>query len=161
MMRANARNEFFFVPDDNLDIWPDGLGFEAISIKVSEKPAEVSEVLPSEKSEPIIEMPDQARHDDGDQARPDEGEDAREAAEGISSSEHFSCEREEIPEQRSEAKEEACVRRRLHPVWIVLIVLGVLLLLFVAACYLFTDQLSPIIDPLLYNKEELELLRGM
>ena len=135
VMRANARNEFFFVPDDNLDIWPDGLGFEAIPIKVSEKPAEVSEEVSSEE--------------------------AREAADGISSSEHFSCELEEIPEQRSEAKEEACVRRRLHPIWIVLIVLGVLLLLFVAACYLFTDQLSPIIDPLLYNKEELELLRGM
>ena len=146
VMRANARNEFFFVPDDNLDIWPDGVGFEAISIKVSEKPAEVSEEVSLEESEPIIEMPGQARHD--------EGEDAREAADGISSSEHFSCERDEIPEQPR-------ARKRLHPVWIVLIVLGVLLLLFVAACYLFTDQLSPIIDPLLYNKEELELLRGM
>ena len=28
VMRANARNEFFFVPDDDLDIWPDGLGFD-------------------------------------------------------------------------------------------------------------------------------------
>ena len=34
-MRANARNEFFFVPDDKLDIWPDGIGFEPVSIRVS------------------------------------------------------------------------------------------------------------------------------
>ena len=38
VMRANARNEFFFVPDDDLDIWPDGLGLEEISIKVNEIP---------------------------------------------------------------------------------------------------------------------------
>ena len=115
MMRANARNEFFFVPDDELDIWPDGLGFEAIAIKVSEKR---------------------------------EGA----AAGGISEREHFSCERDEIPEQRS--------RKRMRPIWIVLIVLGILLVLFIAACYLFTDTLSPVIDWLLYSKEERMLLGG-
>ena len=36
VMRANARNEFYFVPDDDLDIWPDGIGLEPVSIKVSE-----------------------------------------------------------------------------------------------------------------------------
>ena len=49
-------------------------------------------------------------------------------------------------------------RRPLKPVWIVVIVLAALLALFVAACYLFTDQLSPVIDRLLYTREELELL---
>ena len=50
--------------------------------------------------------------------------------------------------------------RRLKPVWIVLIVLAALLILFIAASYLFTDQMSPILDRLLYTKEELELLQG-
>lgn len=137
MMRANARNEFFFVPDDDLDIWPDGLGFEAISIKVSEK------------------MPGQA------------GQDGEKQATSVA---------DEKPEQRNnkavlpvpglvyeheiEKQEAPRPRRRLKPVWIVFIALGVLLTLFIAASYLFTDAMSPILDPLLYSKEELELLRG-
>ena len=55
---------------------------------------------------------------------------------------------------------EARVKKPLHWGWIVSIVLAGLLLLFIAACYLFTDMMSPIIDRLLYSKEELELLRG-
>ena len=51
-------------------------------------------------------------------------------------------------------------RRHLKSIWIVLIALGALLVLFVAASYLFTDAMSPILDPLLYSREELELLRG-
>ena len=54
VMRANARNEFFFVPADDLDIWPDGIGFEPISIK-----------LPKE------EMPGQAGNDEVVQAEND------------------------------------------------------------------------------------------
>ena len=125
VMRANARNEFFFVPDDDLDIWPDGVGFEAIAIKVSEKKDEI---------------PGQAGND-------------------------------EKPEQRSEISEsvgsgrvlgesQPRPRKRLSPWIIVLIVVVVLLVLFVAASYLFTDEMSPVLDRLLYSKEELELLRG-
>ncbi|MBO4924376.1 MAG: hypothetical protein J5382_09690 [Bacteroidales bacterium] len=137
VMRANARNEFFFVPDEDLDIWPDGIGFEAIAIKMPRE-ARWAE-----------EMPGQAGHDAEGQA----GHDAEEPA---------------VQEERlttvvaSKPKEPTKKRSRRHlkPVWIGLIVLGALLLLFIAACYLFTDQMSPILDPLLYTKEELELLRG-
>ncbi len=121
VMRANARNEFFFVPDDNLDIWPDGLGFESIPIKVSEK-------MPG--PDRGAEMPDQVGHDERSV-----GHEARPVTPG--------------PDRRS----------RKLPAWaIVLIVAGALLVLFVAACYLFTEEMSPILDPLLYSKEELELL---
>ena len=174
MMRANARNEFFFVPDDDLDIWPDGIGFEPIAIKM-----------------PKEEMPDQVGHDD--QAEPivetpePVVEEASEAADGFSECEHFSSEQDEKPEQRSEIPEQpqACLdaetqnrveearvkeedyvqvghdepERRLHWGWIVLIVVAVLLVLFIAASYLFTEQMSPILDRLLYSKEELELLQ--
>ena len=131
VMRANARNEFFFVPDDDLDIWPDGLGFEPISIKMPKEQQETEAA-----STTMEEIPVQAGQD-------------------------------EIPEPRNEmpvqAGQEAVVRKqkRKLPVWaVLLIVLGTLLLLFVAASYLFTEQMSPILDRLLYTKEELELLRG-
>ena len=146
MMRANARNEFFFVPDDDLDIWPDGIGFEPIAIKM-----------------PKEEMPDQVGHDDQTETIVETPEpvveEAGEAADGFSECEHFSSEQDEKPEQRSEIPEEARVKKPLHWGWIVLIVLAVLLVLFIAASYLFTEQMSPILDRLLYSKEELELLQ--
>ena len=130
MMRANARNEFFFVPDDDLDIWPDGIGFEPIAIKMPKE----------EMPEPVVE---EASEDE----KPEQ--------------------RSEIPEQpqacldaeTQNRVEEARVKEPLHWGWIVLIVLAVLLVLFIAASYLFTEQMSPILDRLLYSKEELELLQ--
>jgi len=118
VMRANARNEFFFVPDEDLDIWPDGLGFEAISIKVSEKQPEPESPVVEEEPSKIEPQP------------------------------------EPSPEPLPEPKP----HRKLKPVWVVLIVVAALLLLFVLASYLFTDAMSPVLDRLLYSKEELELL---
>ena len=170
VMRANARNEFFFVPDDDLDIWPDGLGFEPISIKISEK-------APVGGS---VEIPGQAGND-GNQA----GNDGKPVENDEGAKKEVVAEREELvdPEPAAEVedvKEAGRVspvakqpsapvyhekgrkrRRTLRPLWIVLIVLGALLVLFIAASYLFTEQMSPILDPLLYSKEELELLRGL
>ncbi len=163
VMRANARNEFFFVPDDKLDIWPDGIGFEPIFIKVSEE-----------------EMPDIVQHNI-----------SSEAAGGDRSREHFSR-AERSPEQRSEIPGQArndgkrseipetAVAPAKQPVWdqfqaevsgvastiwklrtgrLILIILAVLIVLFIVAAYVFTDEMSPILDRLLYTKEELELLR--
>lgn len=120
VMRANARNEFFFVPDDHLDIWPDGVGFEPISIKVSEKEQE-REVVPAAEpvpaTKPVPAMPGWA------------------------------------------VQEKQEPRRQVRPVRLVLIILALLVVLFIIAAYVFTDEMSPILDRLLYTKEELELLR--
>lgn len=159
VMKANSRNEFFFVPDDNLDIWPDGIGLETISIKVSEE-----------------EMPDQVRHDEEEKVENDKVEqveqeqeqeqevtitdDKGEAAGVVPSQGHFSG--PETKPQSSEARKtkpkSVEARKKMKPGWIVLIVLGVLAVAFVLAAYLFPEQLSPILDPLLYTKEELELM---
>lgn len=143
MMRANARNEFFFVPDDDLDIWPDGIGFEPIAIKMPKE----------EMPEPVVE---EASEDEKPEQRSEIPEQPR------------ACLDAETQNRVEEArvKEEDYVQvghdepeRRLHWGWIVLIVLAVLLVLFIAASYLFTEQMSPILDRLLYSKEELELLQ--
>ena len=163
MMRANARNEFFFVPDDDLDIWPDGIGFEPIAIKM-----------------PKEEMPDQVGHDDQTETivetpEPvvEEKPEPLEAGVGgpggdFAVSDSQACLDAETQNRVEEArvKEEDYVQvghdepeLRLHWGWIVLIVVAVLLVLFIAASYLFTEQMSPILDRLLYSKEELELLQ--
>ena len=142
-MRANARNEFFFVPDDRLDIWPDGIGFEPVSIRVSEKdqPSEAAGGDWNREHFSRSEMPDQVRHDEGQVRHDEERHDEQRK--------HAVWEREEIPHSES----------RVSVVRIVLVALAVLAVLFIAASYLFTDAMSPILDRLLYTKEELELLR--
>lgn len=149
VMRANARNEFFFVPADDLDIWPDGIGFEPISIKLpkeeipvqagndeDEKPGQQS-VPQDEKPEQRSEIPDQVGNDEVIQVGNDE-----------------------VIQAGKEVAAEVHHRKKLQPWVIVLIVLAALLALFIAASYLFTDFMSPVLDRLLYSKEELELLRG-
>ena len=148
VMRANARNEFFFVPADDLDIWPDGIGFESISIKVSEKKEEI---------------PDQVRNDEVEpEEKPEvKPEEKPEEKPKVEPEEKPEVKLEEKPEEKPEPQAVQNRPRRKLPGWaIVLIVLGVLLVLFVAASYLFTDFMSPVLDRLLYSKEELELLRG-
>ena len=151
VMRANARNEFFFVPDDDLDIWPDGLGLEPVSIKVSEKP---------EEEQPVVEeTPGQAGTRAEREPRPegenDGGGQAGTRPEGENDEAPKIFEPAPLFGQEEESPE--------NPVsfWrVALIVLAVLVVLFIAASYLFTDEMSPILDRLLYSKEELELLRG-
>lgn len=223
VMRANSRNEFFFVPDDDLDIWPDGLGFEPISIKISEKPHKSEAIVEPEpvpkqepeatfeepepeakiELEPVVEEPDPEPVVAEPEATPDEPEpEATLEPEATHEPEatpdepepEATPEPESAPEPAAEpaaqpaaqpvpeptatpvadpapvpapltapAAEPAPHRRRSSrrtrkTLRTILIVLGVLVVLFIAASYLFTEQMSPILDPLLYSKEELELL---
>ena len=166
-MRANARNEFFFVPDDDLDIWPDGRGFEAIAIKVSEKMPDQVAVTPG--PDRGAEMPDQVGHDEekvGHDVQKVE-HDVEKLGHDVQNVVHDEGNiRHEVQNVVHDEDDQVghVVKKGGHggmkPVWIVLIVVGALVVLFIAACYLFTDAMSPILDPLLYTKEELELLRG-
>jgi len=129
VMRANARNEFFFVPDDQVDIWPDGIGFEPISIKVSEKEEEPAPLVVEEVRRP-----------------------AEDSSAPIPSMPGWN-------DVNREGGDESASRWKLRTIRLVLLILAALVVLFIVAAYLFTDELSPILDRLLYSKEELELLR--
>ena len=110
VMRANARNEFYFVPDDDLDIWPDGMGLEPVAIKASDR-----------RPEPV--------------------------------------KKEAVAVEPAKPERKADRQAKRWPVWlIILIIVGALIVLFIVASYLFTDEMSPILDQLLYTKEELRLL---
>lgn len=60
-LRATKENNFFFVADEDLDIWPAGYGLEPISLKThQETPEEVASVMEGLKSliaEPAAEHP--------------------------------------------------------------------------------------------------------
>ncbi|MBR6423841.1 MAG: hypothetical protein IKS47_04075 [Bacteroidales bacterium] len=120
VMRANARNEFYFVPDDDLDIWPDGLGLEPVSIRVSET-AETPE--PEAKPEPTVASQPQPQ-----------------------------------PPLPAWTDHSSRPEPRIAPFRVILGILIVLLVLFIIASYVFTDEMSPILDRILYTREELRLL---
>lgn len=177
VMRANSRNEFFFVPDDDLDIWPDGLGFEPISIKISEKPHK-SEAIVEPESVPEQE-PEAAPDEPEPEATPEpEAAPKPEPAPEPAAEPAAQPAAQPVPEPTATPVADPAPvpapltapaagpsphrrhssRRTRKTLRTILIVLGVLVVLFIAASYLFTEQMSPILDPLLYSKEELELL---
>lgn len=165
VMRANARNEYYFVPDDKLDIWPDGIGFEPVSMKLSEK----VEAAGSDSGADASERFGVSHAQRGSLS---------ETPESSTGQPTTAPESELMPEVKPEVKSEVKpeVKPKLvefervmepdpEPVFtlrtirLILIVLLVLVVLFIVASYLFTDAMSPILDRLLYTREELELLR--
>ena len=167
-LRATRENHFFFVADEDLDIYPEGLGLAPLSLKTHvETPEEVAtavaglaELIAEPEPEPVEEIPGQARNDEKipepvEEEIPDQVGNDGKKPEPV----------EEIPEQvRNDEKETEPVlaekpkksyRRFWKIVWIVLAVVVALLLLIALLGHLFPGLL----DPLLYSKEELQILR--
>ena len=173
-LRATRENHFFFVADEDLDIYPEGLGLAPLSLKTHvETPEEVAtavaglaemiEEIPGqagndeEKPEPVPEPEPEAAHEPIPEPEPEpEPEPARET---IPEPEKV----EEIPDQVGNDEEEPTPepkvkkshRKLWRIIWIVLAVLVGLLVVFV-----LLSRLAPgLLDPLLYSKEELQILR--
>ena len=184
-LRATRENHFFFVADEDLDIYPEGLGLAPLSLKTHvETPEEVATAVAG-LAELIEEIPGQARNDE-EEARNDEkeawndeedhvGNEEEEpvaeeisprAALGRNDKEESEPEPEpinepakveEIPDQvgNDEVKPKESHRKLWRILWIVLSVLVGLLLVFV-----LLSRIAPgLLDPLLYSKEELQILR--
>ena len=169
-LRATRENHFFFVADEDLDIYPEGLGLAPLSLKTHvETPEEVATAVAG-LAELIEEIPGQARNDE-EEARNDEEEPVMEeisprAAFGRNDKEESEPEPEpinepakveEIPDQvgNDEVKPKESHRKLWRILWIVLSVLVGLLLVFV-----LLSRIAPgLLDPLLYSKEELQILR--
>ena len=158
-LRATRENHFFFVADEDLDIYPEGLGLVPLSLKTHvETPEEVAtavaglaeliaeaepEPMPEPAPAPIEEIPDQVRNDEKE-FRNDEKELRNDEKEV----------RNDEPEVRNDV-EEAPKRDWVR---ILLIALGAVAALLVLCALL--GRIAPgLMDHLLYSKEELEILR--
>jgi nucleoid DNA-binding protein len=150
-LRATRENHFFFVADEDLDIYPEGLGLAPLSLKTHvETPEEVATAVaglaeiiaePEPELEPVPE--------------PEPEPEPKPVPEPV----------EEIPEQVGNdenvqvGNDEPRPKKSYRKFWkIVLIVLGAvvaLLLLIALIGHLFPG----VLDPLLYSKEELQVLR--
>ena len=192
-LRATRENHFFFVADEDLDIYPEGLGLAPLSLKTHvETPEEVATAVAG-LAELIEEIPGQAGNDEEEKVAE---EISPRAALGRNDNEEPEPEvvpepvlepepvpepekGEEIPDQVGNDEEEKVAeeispraalgrndnevalgrndksRKFWRVVLIVLCVLAGLLLVFV-----LLSRLAPgLLDPLLYSKEELQILR--
>lgn len=149
-LRATKENNVFFVPDEDLDIYPEGLGLEPVSLKSHiQTPAEVSAAVSGLRAmvEPV-EAPVEAPVEVSVEA-PVEApvESPAEIPDEVSV--------EPVAETVAEEKDSKWLRN-------MLIVLGAVLalaLISLAAFLIAAHFSSDFIDSLLYTEEELEIIR--
>lgn len=144
-MRANSRNDYFFVPDDDLDIFPDGLGLEPVCIKMNQEVPEVAPEIPEPVSDTVRERGGAAGSSrPGELAADGKGSDARRPE----------------PEPEPEHEPAPAPKRRSPLPWILLAIFG-LIILVILFVYLFHDSipaLDNLLNRMLYSAEERELL---
>ena len=186
-LRATRENHFFFVADEDLDIWPEGLGLAPISLKTHvETPEEVAsavaglaelmaepepgpvlrqaqepEITPEPLPEPVMEPEPVA-----------EPEPLVEPETPVEPDPEPVLEPETVSEPVPEQAQEPVLRQVQEPeqgqepakkpfpkFWkVFLIVLGALVVLLVL--FALVGRLAPgVVDRLLYSPEELEILR--
>ena len=152
-LRATRENHFFFVADEDLDIYPEGLGLAPLSLKTHvETPEEVATAVAG-LAELIEEIPGQAGNDEEEPVpEPVEGP----VEEPVVRQAH---QPEPEPEPESEPQPEPESKKSHRKFWrVVLIVLCVLVGLLLV--FVLLSRLAPgLLDPLLYTREELQILR--
>ena len=178
-LRATRENHFFFVADEDLDIYPEGLGLAPLSLKTHvETPEEVATAVAG-LAELIEEIPGQAGNDEKEPMPEPEsveeispratlgrndkdaalGRNDKDAALGRNDKDATLGRNDKDAELDRNDKEEPEPKKSHRKFWrIVLIILGVLLALLLVLVLL--SRIAPgLLDPLLYSKEELQILR--
>ena len=176
-LRATRENNFFFICDENLDIFPEGMGLEAVSLKSHSKPKELdfSEVdavvnSPAEPSaespaepaaespaEPVAESPTEpAAESPAEPAAESPAEPAADSpAESPAEPRWWLGETE--PEEEDE--QHASIWKKGWFVAVFSICCLLLLAALAFALFLLLARTQPeLIDSLLYTEEELEIL---
>ena len=184
-LRATKENNLFFIPDEDLDIYPAGLGLEPISLKSHvETPQEVSAAISGLKSI-MAEVAEGVKADDA--AAEEEGaeETVEEVVDEVTEEEVLAEDEAEVVEAEvaeeetaeedkdSEEDTEEEIEKKVEDTEVpvekpkrsagrkVLIALGVLLAVaaVLLGAYVGLSRLNPeIFDSILYSAEELEIL---
>ena len=190
-LRATRENHFFFVADEDLDIFPEGLGLAPLSLKTHvETPEEVAtavaglaelitepeaEEIPGQAgndepaAEPVVEPEPEPVPEPDSVVEPEpepvpEPEPKAEEIPGQAGNDEKVAgndEKEEIsPRAALGRNDNVEPKKKPSRKWVkvVLIVLGVVLALLVV--FVILSRIAPgLLDPLLYSKEELQVLR--
>ena len=176
-LRATRENHFFFVADEDLDIYPEGLGLAPLSLKTHvETPEEVATAVAGlaeliAEPEPEVISPNAALDRNDKNEIPDQvGNDEEKVG---NDEEKVAKDREMVKDGgKEQANHQVQVPEPVHgtvpkpepPIWsrkwvkVALIVLGGLLALLLVIVLL--SRIAPgLMDPLLYSREDLRILR--
>ena len=184
-LRATRENNFFFIADEDLDIYPDGFGLEPISLKTHEEtPEQVSaavaglaSILDGKDSTDKPRNDEMAKEEKAEKAaaEPVEGQEAEEkpaAAVTMEDIQAIVAEQvkqmmagEQIPRtSRSVTEKAAKQRKTMSRGWKrtlrILLILVALAALFFGAFFLAAHFAPDWLDTILYSAEELEILRA-
>ena len=171
-LRATRENNFFFIADEDLDIYPDGFGLEPISLKTHEEtPEQVSAAVAGLAS--ILDG--KAEEAEEAVAEPVEGQEAEEKPAAAVTREDIQAmvaeqvkqmmAGEQIPGTSPSVTEKAAKQRKpMSRGWKrtlrILLILVALAALFFGAFFLAAHFAPDWLDTILYSAEELEILRA-
>ena len=151
LLRATRDNTFFFVPDESLDIFPEGFGLEPISLKSHSRPVAENIVLDlrpkgerDARSEPGMTSP-----------APEPAPEPAPAPEPTPTPAPTPA---PAPTPEPEAAKPARIRKKLHPAWITAISLVGAAVVFLAVFLILVKTQPELVDRLLYTPEELAII---
>lgn len=187
-MRATEQNDYFFVASEDLDIYPEGMGLEPVTIKTStliepepifeleSEPAEEPETEVAQPAEPETEVTEEpspaAPEEDVAIELESEPEQPAETAETPEATETPAtvAPAAEVPAAAAPSapvqEKPASKPRRCIKWWAVVLIVLAVLLIFLILSVIFKDQLpwgeavDNIINHLLYSEEELRILNS-
>lgn len=178
-LRATKENSFFFVPDEDLDIFPDGFGLDTVSLKTHQESKEevsiavsdLASILAAAKSQPEPVREEQPARSSTDSNAADDtaptieapvpaeqaSEPAQEDVPPVDRKDPEQTEANPFPEYLQDYGEDP--DRPLPSRWWIwpLALLGAVALFF-AAFILLAHVAPDFIDSLLYSKEELRII---
>ena len=180
-LRATKENNFFFVADEDLDIYPDGFGLKPISLKTHQETPEETEAAVAELAQMLEPVPAPVSSEDTSFVAKEKADAPQEVSpeemEPVSAAPEVVTDIEEMPDQvghdeipvepepepepviPSEAEGEASVSQTKSK-WLLITLIVILSIIILAALALAViGRVNPQwLDQFLYSTEELEIL---
>ena len=169
-LRATKENHLFFIPDENLDIYPAGVGLEPISLKthvetqeevaaaLSDLKSIMSDVQPVEKTleeQPIVEPAPEVEPEPAPEVEPEPAPEVEPAPAPEPEPEL----KPEVASEHAEPVESPKKKRSAGMKFLLTIVIVLSIILILLAAYMIVARQIPgIFDTILYTPEELQIL---
>lgn len=164
-MKASISNEYFFIADEDIDIYPDGLGLEPIRMKVLKREESISNDKPknieeSPKVEKIEESPAEKVVEElpqNQEETPKEEIIKEEKQEKQPEEQSVEEKKEQIFEEKVAKEIKIEKKRAKFPLWLgLLLIVIAILVIFFFIMYICSD--AEWVWKLLYNDEQLRIL---
>lgn len=158
-LRATRENHFFFVADEDLDIYPAGFGLQPISLKTHEETPEEVAAAVSNLAEALEAEPAPAVEPEAD--TPSVAENKADAPSGASAPVSPEAPSSEAPAEETPAEEAPKKSRRGWKVFGRILLWLLIIAVVAAVAVAVVGRLAPEwLDSFLYSPEELQIIHG-